>query len=234
MRRVRRVLRRKIISINKRWVLFDTKTLTYKNITFKKIVECFVCILTSLFIVCFIFNKRGYNLGVEISNKNYKDSIEFYKTALSQTKGSLNEINIKYEMIKPKYLFRYTGKDNSKYNYEIKRASEIYGVPEAIIKAVIETESGYNDTAVSPIGARGLMQIMPSNFKSLRVNDPNNPAENIMAGTELLKRCYLRYGNWDDAFRHYNGGFRGVYAPKNETEEYVKKVKNRYEKTLNE
>ena len=233
MIRIIRVLRRKKILINKRWFLFDTKTMTYTCITLKTMIKYFAGILASLLIVSVIFNIRGYNLGIENSDKNHKDSIEFYRKAYFQTKDSLIKKNVEYEMVKPKYSYHYIGNCTTKYDPIIKKASEIYDVPEAIIKAVIEVESGYNENTESPAGAKCLMQLMKCNYELLRINDPYNHTENIMAGTEFLKILYIRYGNWDDVFRFYNGGFRGVSDPHDETIEYVKKVYKRLEKKLN-
>ncbi len=66
----------------------------------------------------------------------------------------------------------------------ISSASLKYGVAFPLVKAIIKAESDFDPKAVSEAGARGLMQIMPANFESLRINNPLNPFENVLAGTQ--------------------------------------------------
>jgi len=110
-----------------------------------------------------------------------------------------------------------------------------YDISPSLVKAVIDVESGYNTRAVSPKGARGLMQIMPSVLNELGVNDPFNPDENIRAGVELLREHLENY-NWDyrRALAAYNAGAAAVDRAGGEvpdypeTQNYVKKVIQAY------
>ena len=119
-------------------------------------------------------------------------------------------------------------------NEVIKKAAQKYGIDAHLVKAVIKVESNFNPRAVSKKGAKGLMQIMPSNFKSLFIDDPFNPSQNIMAGTLYLKRLMDRYGKkLTLVLAAYNAGPRAVdrykaIPPFPETQNYVRKVMNYY------
>lgn len=109
-------------------------------------------------------------------------------------------------------------------------------VPPALVRAVIEAESGYNPGAVSPKGAKGLMQLMPSVISDMGVEDPFDPAENINAGVGLLKDLLTEYsGDYSKALAAYNAGRKAVNESGGvpdypETRQYVKKVIEAYVK----
>ena len=115
----------------------------------------------------------------------------------------------------------------------ISRASQRYGVDEGLIKAVIQAESNFKPTAVSPVGARGLMQLMPATAAGLGVTDSFDPEQNVMAGARYLKDMLNRYGgNVDKALAAYNWGPGNVDKGKTrlprETQDYLVKVKKLY------
>lgn len=66
------------------------------------------------------------------------------------------------------------------------------------VKAVMEQESGFNARAESPVGAGGLLQLMPLTAKDLGVNDVNDPEDNIRAGVTYLKFLYNRFDEIKD------------------------------------
>ena len=129
---------------------------------------------------------------------------------------------------------RPTVADYGIYSREIAEASARYAVPERLIWAVIRVESGFDPRAVSPKGARGLMQLMPETAAILGVRDSFDPSENIHGGARHLRGMM-------DRFRHdlpmaiaaYNAGerpvamFRGI-PPYPETREYVARVLRLY------
>ena len=115
-------------------------------------------------------------------------------------------------------------------------AGETQGVDPRFIHAVIWQESKYETHAVSHAGAQGLMQLMPATAKRFGCNDPNNPVENITAGTKYLSWLLKRFsGNVELALAGYNAGegavdkYDGV-PPYDETRNYVKIISKRYGK----
>lgn len=112
----------------------------------------------------------------------------------------------------------------------IKNCSEKYGVNPSLVKAVIHAESGYNPNAVSSKGASGLMQLMPSTAKSLKVVDRFNPKDNVEGGVKYLRFLLDTFrGDVSLAVAAYNAGLSkvakyGGIPPYNETRVYVSRV----------
>ena len=126
---------------------------------------------------------------------------------------------------------------NQDFEHVVEEASRKYGVDPGLIRAVIEAESSGNPLAVSPAGAQGLMQLMPRTASELGVSDPFDPTQNVMAGTQYLRRLLDRYqGDVRLALAAYNWGMgnlekRPEALPK-ETRRYIMKVENHYRASL--
>jgi len=109
-----------------------------------------------------------------------------------------------------------------------------HGVDPNLVRAVIETESGGNPSAVSRKGAVGLMQLMPTTALELGVRNMYSAQENLEAGVRYLHTLLIRYGgDLDRALAAYNAGAGAVDraggVPKyRETRDYVRKVTNSY------
>ncbi len=126
-------------------------------------------------------------------------------------------------------------RDHGAYSREIAEAAALYAVPERLIWAVIRVESGFDHRAVSPKGARGLMQLMPETAAILGVRDSFDPRENIHGGTRHLRAMMVRF-RYDLrlAVAAYNAGEKPVAAhrgvpPYPETRDYVTQVLRFYD-----
>ncbi len=116
----------------------------------------------------------------------------------------------------------------------VQQASERHNLDPALVKAVIDVESGGNPTAVSRKGALGLMQLIPSTAGQLGVGNAFDPAQNVEGGASYLRSLLDRFhGDLEKSLAAYNAGpglverFGGVpNIP--ETRSYVQKVTNSY------
>jgi Rod binding domain-containing protein len=144
-----------------------------------------------------------------------------------------NEANARKENIK-KFLIQRYGVSLvdriKKFDEIIKKASAEFNVPEELIKAVIAVESSGNVFAVSPKGAKGLMQLVDSTAEFVGVKNVWHPAENIYGGVKYLRYLLDKFnGDLKLALAGYNAGpenvekFGGI-PPFPETIEYVGRV----------
>ncbi len=113
-------------------------------------------------------------------------------------------------------------------------AAAEFGIPEPLLMAVIEVESGYNPDVVSPVGAQGLMQLMPVTADYLNVDDPFDPVQNVKAGAKLLRILSDRFeGNHEKVIAAYYAGAGAVTRAGGvpaSCQDYVRKVMARYRK----
>lgn len=112
----------------------------------------------------------------------------------------------------------------------INRNSQRHGLDPVILTEIIRAESGFNPNAVSPVGAVGLMQLMPDTAKWLGVDDPFDVAQNIDGGARYFKSLLLKYDySLKLALAAYNAG-PGVVdkyktiPPYPETQQYVDRI----------
>jgi Transglycosylase SLT domain len=126
---------------------------------------------------------------------------------------------------------------NPKLDSLIRQNGAKFGVDPYLIFLVMEQESHFNSRALSPKGARGLMQLMPGTAARFGVRRPHDPAQNISGGTRYLKELLTRFGNRVDlVLASYNAGEGAVIRyghrvpPYRETRNYVKRISYRYRK----
>jgi soluble lytic murein transglycosylase-like protein len=117
----------------------------------------------------------------------------------------------------------------------IANAARMHGLDAKLVHAVIRAESGYNENAVSPKGAVGLMQLIPATAERYGVTNSRDPAENISGGTRYLRDLLKMFnGNVELALAGYNAGENAVIRAGNrvppypETMAYVPKVLSFY------
>ncbi|MEW6162386.1 MAG: lytic transglycosylase domain-containing protein [Nitrospirota bacterium] len=129
---------------------------------------------------------------------------------------------------------RKNSKDTTNYRGIIHEKATKYKIDPSLVKAVIKTESNWNERAVSREGAMGLMQLMPFTASEMDVRNPFNPEENIEGGTRYLKYLLDRFnGDLNLTLAAYNAGPRsvkklGLVPPITETRQYVDKVLSLY------
>lgn len=121
-------------------------------------------------------------------------------------------------------------KKRQQYIAKANQTEEKYGLPKNLLVGVMGAESNFNPNAVSPVGAKGLMQFMKATAQEYGIN-PLNPSESIDAAGKYLASSYKKFGNWEDSLRSYNmgvGGLQKVKAGKmkmpKETQDYVGRV----------
>jgi hypothetical protein len=119
-------------------------------------------------------------------------------------------------------------------NSSIVMAAARHNVDPNLVRAVVKVESNFNSNAVSRKGAMGLMQLMPSTARSLKVKNPFDPDQNVDAGVRHLKQLLENYGgNVDLTLAAYNAGSGAVARSAGiprfaETQNYVRRITNLY------
>ena len=120
------------------------------------------------------------------------------------------------------------------YDALIRASASRHGIDPGLMKAMMHTESAFNPNARSPVGAQGLMQLMPATARRFSVSNPWNPADNIEGSAKYIAWLLKRFNNnVEYAVAGYNAGegnvdkYKGI-PPFRETRNYVKSVMSRY------
>jgi Transglycosylase SLT domain len=116
----------------------------------------------------------------------------------------------------------------------IEETARLHNLDPLLVHSVIKVESNYNKYAISPKGAEGLMQLIPSTARRFGVRNPFDPTENITGGVKYLKHLIELYDqNLILALAAYNAGEGAVARHNNtippypETRDYVRKVEQK-------
>jgi soluble lytic murein transglycosylase-like protein len=148
----------------------------------------------------------------------------------------------------PTWDLKITGSDSSPtpadskskfefYDAIIEKYASDYRLDPSLIRSIIATESGFNPKAVSPKGARGLMQLMPATAERLGVTNSFDPEENIRGGAKHFRYLLDNFNNnLELSLAAYNAGENlvqrlGRVPEIKETRAYVKSVTARYGKS---
>jgi hypothetical protein len=116
------------------------------------------------------------------------------------------------------------------YDGLIEREAQRYDIDASLVSALIRAESNYAPRAVSPKGARGLMQLMPATARRLSVRRPFDPDSNVRGGVRYLRELVDRFGHHPElVLAAYNAGEAAVEAyggvpPYRETVDYVRRI----------
>ena len=117
---------------------------------------------------------------------------------------------------------------------KVQEIARNHGVDPRLVDLVIRMESGYDPRAVSPKGARGVMQLMPDTARAYRVRDSFDPVQNIRGGVRYLSDLLERFGSDVGlALAAYNAGPQAVdryggVPPFEETRRYVNAILSSY------
>lgn len=169
----------------------------------------------------------GINLVVqrikEIESRFGNSGASYSGIKMNDTKMNVNKIHDKSSL-----------QSENDFSDLIRQAAHKYGVDAKLVDAVAKTESNYSPTAVSEVGAIGIMQLMPDTAASLGVNNIYDPKENIEGGVKYIKQLLNTFdGDVKKAVAAYNAGaqtvknYNGV-PPYDETQNYVNKVLDLY------
>ena len=179
--------------------------------------------------IYFYKDKNGTTL---LTNRKNSDS-SLQKVKVTYYKDSNIHSYSNWGSSESSVLPSYSRSKNS-FDNIIRQAAQTHGVSEGLIKAVMHTESGFNSNARSPVGAQGLMQLMPATARRFNVSNSLDPQQNIFGGAKYLSWLMKRFnGNTNLALAAYNAGEGNVdkyggIPPFRETQDYVRRVTSRY------
>ena len=188
-----------------------------------------------MFLLAFCVNLYAeYNITININGKEYYSDENGFSDNNASVNSSLSP-KAKQKSTRSSVPKRRGGSvlsmKKKKYADLIAKAADKHQVDAKLVHAVIQAESAYNATAISPVGAVGLMQLMPGTAKRYGVADRRDPYQNIDGGTRYLKHLLQLFdSDLKLTIAAYNAGENAVIKnnnaipPYSETRHYVKEV----------
>ena len=172
-------------------------------------------------------------LVLSLLSTQERDQLDVYVEELTRAEGELSPLILESYHIR-NVILRYdqeTSREEANYRaaYIVLTCRDLEVDPYLICAIIIE-ESGFDQEAESPKGAKGLMQLMPIIEESYDV-DADILEENIIGGVKFIRDLLDQYeGDLVTALAHYNAGSRPRYALRNyrETQNFVEDVMLRY------
>lgn len=186
--------------------------------------------LLGIFIFIMISLGMGRNCGAQAQSfqRVYKEGVIYYYFSTRGERGNQDY----FRSAGNNFIRSAMGGKVSPQELEpaVQEASRHYNLPPALIKAIIRVESNFVQTATSPKGAQGLMQLMPGTAKELQVANPYDIRDNIWGGTRYLSMLLDKFGyRLPLALAAYNAGPQRVeqhqdIPPIKETQGFVRDV----------
>lgn len=149
---------------------------------------------------------------------------QYQQSARLRPKGTSSKSVIELDIVS--IIPAYKGNRRSQYLPHAKAMARKHGVPEDLFLRLVQQELGWNPSARSNKGARGLAQLMPGTAARLGV-DASDPVQNLEGGARYLRMMYNTFGSWRLALAAYNAGPAAVQKyggvpPYQETLAYVR------------
>lgn len=130
------------------------------------------------------------HVGGVVEFTNIKPAGANWKVWLKTGPGKASALRGRTDVVPPRDL---SAARYARYDQDIFDQQMYYGIPEALIRAVIKVESDYDPHVVSSAGAQGLMQLMPDTGRLMGVTDAFDPRQNIMGGARYLQVLARRF-----------------------------------------
>lgn len=180
-------------------------------------------------------NDSGENLLTNVTRRSSDDRFSDYDRQVKKTFYPESNIHQYRNWGANEAAVSPSGSRNKNaYDHLIADVAQRYNLDAGLMKAIMHTESGFNPNARSPVGAQGLMQLMPATARRFNVNNAWDPAQNIEGSAKYLRWLLNRFnGRVDHVLAGYNAGEGNVdkyggIPPFRETQDYVKRVLSRY------
>lgn len=180
-------------------------------------------------------NDSGENLLTNVTRRSESDRFNDFNKQVKKTYYPESNIHQYKNWGATEAAVSASGSRNKNaYDALIADAANRHQIDPALMKAIMHTESGFNANARSPVGAQGLMQLMPATARRFGVSNAWDPAQNIEGSAKYIRWLLTRFnGRVEHVLAGYNAGEGNVdkyggIPPFRETQDYVRRVLSRY------